>query len=324
MSRPLRIQYPGAWYHVMNRARRGHDLYPDRAHMVAFLNLLKETADMFNLKVSSYCLMSTHYHLLVQTPDGNLSRCMRHLNGIYTQRFNVVNKCDGTLFRGRYKSILVDADSYLLELVRYIHRNPLRAGIAKKPDQYVWSSHLGYLSDDQEWEWLHKEFVLGMLGKYRAVRIKKYRQFVEKQDAEQLLSFFEKTNLPSLLGSNKFVEWAKAKFFEGSIHKDVPQSKILAPDRPTIINAVCGFYKADEKDIAAVRRGVQNEPRDVAIYLLRTICGEPLMRIGQAFGMTQYSSVSSAIERIKKKRQNDSRFQKRLKEVIESVNKGQT
>jgi hypothetical protein len=249
---------------------------------------------------------------------------MRHLNGIYTQRFNVVNKCDGTLFRGRYKSILVDADSYLLELVRYIHRNPLRAGIAKKPDQYVWSSHLGYLSDDQEWEWLHKDFVLGMLEKYKAVRIKKYRQFVEKQDAEQLLSFFEKTNLPSLLGSNKFVEWAKAKFFEGSIHKDVPQSKILAPDRPTIIKAVCGFYNAAEKDIAAVRRGVQNEPRDVAIYLLRTICGEPLMRIGQAFGMTQYSSVSSAVERIKKKRQNDSRFQKRLKEVIESVNKGQT
>mgnify|MGYP003969031345 FL=1 len=292
--------------------------------MVAFLDLLKETADMFNLKVSAYCLMSTHYHLLVQTPDGNLSRCMRHLNGIYTQRFNVVNKCDGTLFRGRYKSILVDADSYLLELVRYIHRNPLRAGIAKKPDQYVWSSHLGYLSDDQEWEWLHKDFVLGMLEKYKAVRIKKYRQFVEKQDAEQLLSFFEKTNLPSLLGSNKFVEWAKAKFFEGSIHKDVPQSKILAPDRPTIIKAVCGFYNAAEKDIAAVRRGVQNEPRDVAIYLLRTICGEPLMRIGQAFGMTQYSSVSSAVERIKKKRQNDSRFQKRLKEVIESVNKGQT
>ena len=324
MSRPLRIQYPGAWYHVMNRARRGQDLYPGRVHMDAFLDLLKETVDMFSLKVSSYCLMPTHYHLLVQTPDGNLSRCMRHLNGIYTQRFNALNKCDGTLFRGRYKSILVDADSYLLELVRYIHRNPLRAGIAKKPDQYVWSSHLGYLSDDQEWEWLHKEFVLGMLGKYRAVQIKKYRQFVEEQDAEQLLSFFEKTNLPSLLGSNKFVEWAKAKFFEGSIHKDVPQSKILAPDRPTIINAVCGFYKADEKDIVAVRRGVQNEPRDVAIYLLRTICGEPLMQIAQAFGMTQYSSVSCAVERIKKKRQNDSRFQKRLKEVIESVNKGQT
>ena len=104
---------------------------------------------------------------------------------------------------------------------------------------------------------------------------------MEKQDAEQLLSFFEKTNLPSLLGGNKFVEWAKANFFKGRIQKDVPQSKMLAPDRRAIINAVCGFYKVHEKDIAAVRRGVKNEPRDVVIYLLRTICGKPLMRIGQ-------------------------------------------
>ena len=324
MSRPLRIQYPGAWYHVMNRARRGQDLYPDRAHMAAFLDLLKETVDMFNLKVSSYCLMPTHYHLLVQTPDGNLSRCMRHLNGIYTQRLNVLNKCDDTLFRGRYKWILVDADSYLLELVRYIHRNPLRAGIIKDLNQYVWSSHCGYLSDDQDWEWLHKEFVLGMLAKNRTVQIKKYRQFVEKQDAEQLLSFLEKTNVPSLLGGNKFVEWAKSKFLEGNVQKDLPQSKILAPDGPIIINAVCGFYKAEEKDIIAVRRGIQNEPRDVAIYLLRTMCGKPLMQIGQEFGITQYSSVSSAVERIKKKRQNESRFKERLKKVIESVEKGQT
>ena len=99
---------------------------------------------------------------------------------------------------------------------------------------------------------------------------------------------------------------------------------MLAPDRRAIINAVCGFYKVNEKDIAAVKRGVKNEPRDVIIYLLRTICGEPLMRIGQELGMTQYSSVSSAVERIKKNRQNDNLFQKRLEEVVESVNKGQT
>ncbi len=124
-------------------------------------------------------------------------------------RYNVLNKCDGTLFRGRYKAILVDVDSYLLELIRYIHRNPLRAGIVKKLDQYVWSSYRGYLSHDQNWEWLHKEFVLGMLTNHSAVRIKKYKQFVEKQDGEQSLSFFEKTNLPSMLGSRKFVEWVK-------------------------------------------------------------------------------------------------------------------
>ena len=145
MSRPLRIQYPDAWYHVMNRARRGQDLFPDQTDMDTFINLLKETAAMFNLKVSAFCLMPTHYHLLIQTPDANLARCMRHINGVYTQRYNVRNKCDGTLFRGRYKSILVDTDNYLLELVRYIHRNPLRSGLVDKMDPYSWSSHRGYL-----------------------------------------------------------------------------------------------------------------------------------------------------------------------------------
>ena len=181
--------------------------------------------------------------------------------------------------------------------LRYIHRNPLRAGIVTKLGQYVWSSHRGYLSDDQRWEWLHKEFVLGMLAKNRAIQIKKYKQFVEKQDAEQLLSFFEKTNLSSILGDKTFVEWVKAKFFKGKFDKDVPQSKILAPDGRAIIKAVCDFYNTDEKAVSNVRRGVQNEPRDVAIYLLRTVCGEPLMRIGHEFGMTQYSSVSSAVNR---------------------------
>jgi len=209
----------------MNRARRGQDLFPVKEDMGTFLDLLKEAAAMFNLKVSAYCLMPTHYHLLVQTPDANLARCMRHLNGVYTQRYNVRHKCDGTLFRGRYKSILVDVDSYLLELVRYIHRNPLRAGLVGKIDQYTWSSHKGYLSADHQWDWLHKDFVLGMLAKYRAVQIKKYRQFVEKQDAEQLVSIFEKATLPSMLGGKKFAEWVKAKFFKGQIDKDIPQGR---------------------------------------------------------------------------------------------------
>ncbi len=323
MSRPLRIQYPGAWYHVMNRARHGQDLFPDKAGRGTFLDLLKETSVMFNLKAAAFCLMPTHYHILVQTPDANLARCMRHINGVYTQRYNVRNKCDGTLFRGRYKSILVDADSYLLELVRYIHRNPLRAGLVSKMDQYAWSSHQGYLSDAEEWEWLHKNFVLGMLAKYKAVQIRKYRQFVEKPDSEELVSVFDKTNLPSMLGGKKFIKWVKDRFFKGKIEKDIPQSKTLTPDRSTIVRAVCDFYDVAEKELVAVRRGIENEPRDVAIYLLRSVCGEPLMRIGGKFGMARYSSVSSAVDRIKKKRLNNNRFIERLNALIDMMKKGQ-
>jgi putative transposase len=118
MSRPLRIDYPNAWHHVMNRARGGAALFVEEADYQQFIDLLQETADLFNVNVTAYCLIPNHYHLMVQTPDANLSRCMRHLNGVYTQKYNMAHGCDGTLFRGRYKSILVDADNYVLQLVR--------------------------------------------------------------------------------------------------------------------------------------------------------------------------------------------------------------
>jgi REP element-mobilizing transposase RayT len=156
MSRPLRIQYPDAWYHVMNRGRRGENVFADNADYKTFLALLQETSEMFDLRVSAFCLMSNHYHILVQTPAANLARAMRHVNGVYTQRFNRRWNIDGQLFRGRYKSVLVEEDSHLLELLRYIHRNPVRADMCVNVGDYPWSSHKGYLSSATRWDWLHK------------------------------------------------------------------------------------------------------------------------------------------------------------------------
>jgi REP-associated tyrosine transposase len=124
MSRPIRIAYPGAWYHVMNRGRRAEDIYLDKKDDNAFVERLKETSQAWNIRMAAYCLMPNHYHMLVHTPEGNISRAMRPINGIYTYRFNSRHHVDGQLFRGRYKSILVNGDSHLLQLVRYIHRNP--------------------------------------------------------------------------------------------------------------------------------------------------------------------------------------------------------
>ena len=106
MSRPLRIQYPDAWYRVMNRGRRGESVFHNGTDYLGFIELLKESVEMWQVRIAAYCLMRNHYHLLVQTPEANLSRCMRHINGVYTQRFNRSHSCDGQLFRGRYKSIL--------------------------------------------------------------------------------------------------------------------------------------------------------------------------------------------------------------------------
>ena len=324
MSRPLRIDYPNAWHHVMNRARRGQDLFVDKADYQQFIDLLQEITDLFNVNVAAYCLMPTHYHLMLQTPDANLSRCMRHLNGVYTQRYNVSHSCDGTLFRGRYKSILVDADNYVLQLVRYIHRNPLKAGLVKRLDQYVWSSHKGYLSKAKKWNWLYKHFVLDMLTTQINSQIQIYRQFMAQEQDEDLVRVLDGKNPPSMLGSEKFISWIKDRFFKKKKDKEVPASKELAPDLDTIISEVSRYYKVRPTKLKAVRRGIENEPRDVAMYLIRSMRAEPLMRVGENFGLNQYSSVSSAVTRVKAKLQKDRKFKDCLEHIESNILKGQT
>jgi putative transposase len=299
MSRPLRIQYPDAWYHVMNRGRRGETVFSEKEDYYVFIRLLKELVDVYNLKIAAYCLVSSHYHLLIQTPDGNLARCMRHLNGVYAQCYNRTHHCDGQLFRGRYKSILLDADSYLLEFVRYIHRNPLEAGIVDNLDKYRWSSHKGYLSDSKKWNWLHKNFILSFFSREKDKGIKRYREFVSVEAPEKVNKVLAGRKLPSVLGGEGFINNVKEKFFDRKLYEEIPDSRSLAPDVERIQEIVCGAYNVSKDDLLLSRRGFFNEPRNVAIYLSRRINGERLKEIGREFGIKKYSSVSSIIERMK-------------------------
>ncbi len=156
---------------------------------------------MWNLQISAYCLMSNHYHLLVHTPECNISRCIRHVNGVYTQRFNRKHKTDGQLFRGRYKAVVIEDDSHILEILRYIHWNPLRAGIVKILVNYTWSSHQGYLSDAKKWAWLHKEFMQSMISTRKSRYKQAYPDFVSLGDSEEIERFYSRKNLPSVLVS---------------------------------------------------------------------------------------------------------------------------
>ena len=319
MSRPLRIQYPGAWYHVMSRGRRGEVVFSEEGDFLVFIELLKETVEMWKVRVGAYCLMPNHYHLLIQTPYANLSRCMRHLNGIYTQRFNRSHNCDGQLFRGRYKSILVDADSYLLELVRYIHRNPVEAGVVDELYKWAWSSHEGYISGSKKWDWLHKNFILTLFSADKREGIKKYKEFISTEAPEEINHIFAGSKWPSVLGSEGFTNKAKGKFFNKELYEEVPESRSLAPAVERIKEVVCRAYNAENDDLLLSKRGVFNEPRDMAIYLVRRFRGEKLKDIGREFNMDNYSSVSSAIERMKKGISQDRKLRNRVEELEASL-----
>lgn len=315
MSRPLRIEYPDAWHHVMNRGRRLEEIFLDKEDYKTFLELIRESVEMWNVRIGAYCLMTNHYHLLIQTPAANLSRCMRHINGVYTQRFNKRHNLDGQLFRGRYKSMLVDADSYLLQLVRYIHRNPLRAGLVANLDEYNWSSHKGYKSNGKKWDYLHKGFILSMLTEDKRQWHSAYKQFVSMEDAKEISLIFKKEKMPSLVGSKRFIGWVKKRFFHEKDHKEVPESSVLAPEIETIKEVVCKAYDINISDLLVSKRGVFNEPRNVAIYLTRRLRYNGLDEICKRFHMSRYSSASSAIERMKNELSKNREMRKRVEKI---------
>ena len=272
MSRPLRIEYPNAWYHVLNRGRWEEPIFREAKDYDNFLQTVQEACEFWHLRVVAYCLMATH--LLVQTPHSNLSRCLRHIDGVYTQRFNRKHGHDGPLFRGRFKALLIEADSYLLQLVRYIHRNPIQAGLAETLNDYPWSSHKGYLSKHPKWKWLHKEVVMEMLAGKPEERVKAYWNYVTIEDDRRLIRILSKNRWPAVLGSEKFIKGIKGKYFQKKADGEVPQSKELAPEMGAIIGIVSEYYQVKGEDLVHSRRGYCNEARNVAMYLSRRLRGD--------------------------------------------------
>ncbi len=204
MSRPLRIEYKDAIYHIMNRGRRREDIFLDDGDRYLFLSVLTETVKLFHIKIYSYCLMPNHYHLLICTPEANISRAMRHINGVYTQKINKKHKLEGTLFKGRYKSILIDGDSYFMECVRYIHRNPIKAGLEQAFGLYKWTSHKYYINKKKRPDWICVDEALSYFSKYEKSAIKEYNQYVNLDISEDFEKRLTGSNWPSVLGSDKF------------------------------------------------------------------------------------------------------------------------
>lgn len=178
MTRPLRLEFPGALYHVTSRGDHREAIYRDAVDRQAWLDTIALVCKRFNFVVHAYCQMTNHYHLLVETVDGNLSQGMRQLNGLYTQAYNRRHRLVGHLFQGRYKAILVQKESYLLELTRYVVLNPLRARMVTSLDDWPWSSHHCVLGNQPAPPWLDTEWLLCQFGKTNDEAIPAYCNFV--------------------------------------------------------------------------------------------------------------------------------------------------
>ena len=289
----------------MNRGRRRERVFEDDADYHGFVSLLQEASLLWDTRISAYCLMPNHYHLLIHTPLGNLSRCMRHINGVYTQRYNRAHGCDGQLFRGRFKAILVDGDSFLLQLVRYIHRNPVRAGIADRPDLYSWSSHLGYLSSASLWNWLYKDFFLSILSPRKSARRAAYRRYMAMEDREEITRIIGGSKWPAFLGDESSVNRLKTRFLKDKTHPQVPDSHALAPEVRQIIEVVCFQYRLSFSELIKCRRGRFNEQRAVAIHIVRMLRKDSFAAIGLAFGLRSYSAVGAVLDSIQKRLASD-------------------
>jgi len=300
MPRPLRIEYEDAYYHVMNRGRGRQNIFHDKDYFEAFLKTLEEAHQRFGIQILCYCLMSNHYHLLVKTPEANLGRAMRHINGLYTQRYNRLKKSDGPLFRGRYKAILVEEDSYQLQLSRYIHRNPIDAKVVKVLADYQWSSYPFYIGNIQPPKWLFQKEIYGQLGP-RTNQKGKYRAFVEEGVDEEIKRFYSKSNIMPYIGSDEFREWVYKR--KGTQDPSISREMVnqFRPSIDEIIQRVSEAFKVSVESIRQSRRGrvPDNIPRWGAMYLSQECSGALLTEIATGFGLKRAGSVPTTIMKLR-------------------------
>ena len=211
-------------------------------------------------------------------------------------------------------------DSYLLQAVRYIHRNPLQAGLTDNIDVYKWSSHRGYISVAKKWDWLRKNHILSMLSKNRKDWLRNYKKRVSVDEEGEVAKKISGKKWPVCLGPQSFIDLIKKTCGAEKINKDMPSMLGLLPDKSQILEAVCKAYDTRSLEILKMRRGKMNEARNVAIYLTRKLRRDTLKEIGVQFDIDNDSTVSSVMERMKKRLSGDRKFLRWVDKIAESIN----
>lgn len=276
MARPLRVEYPGAIYHVSSRGNARSDIYLEDSDRENFLDTLAGAINRFGWVCHAYCLMTNHYHLVIETPEANLARGMRQLNGVYTQRFNRRHHRVGHIFQGRYKAILVERDAYLLELGRYVVLNPVRAGMVKHVWEWPWSSYRATAGMEASPSWLNTDWLLSQFGKQRRRCRSRYVQFVNEGVNGRRI--WDELNQQVYLGTDEFVEEVKSKLSGEADLSEVPREQ----------------WKPSGKSLAEYADAFKNKSEAMARAYLEG--GYRMNEIAKHFSV-HYATVSRAVKR---------------------------
>src|SRR5512143_1054831 len=281
MARPLRIEYPGAVYHVTSRGNDKKAVFKDDQDRETFLKILAHVNRRYHWLCHAYCLMDNHYHLMIETPDGNLALGMRQLNGVYTQARNKRYNKTGHLFQGRYKAILIQKDTHLLEVCRYVVLNPVRARMVEKPEDWRWSSYRAAAGKEAARPCLTTDWILGQFSRTRAKAEREYRQFVQWGIGKETI--WKEVKGQTLLGEDDFVDSLSGHLKR---HKDIPEiPKSLRyanrPELKKIFNesTLADKRKRDRKIAEAVekygytQRSIADHLGVHATYVSRILCG---------------------------------------------------
>jgi putative transposase len=295
MARPLRIEYEGAFYHVTARGNERKPVFFASSDYRRFKEYLKEAQDKHHCLLHAYVLMTNHYHLLIETPEGNLGRVMHFINASYTNHFNRKHQRSGHLFQGRYKAILVDKDNYLLQLSLYLHLNPVRAGVVSRPEAYPYSSYSSFIAGKED-NLVSRDLIWGMISPDPKDAPKQYRRFVESVMDEEVENPLKSTFGGVILGGQRFVKEALARLKEETLEdKDISHGSELrrVSGMGDVIAAVCTRFHLG-REVFLENPG---DLRDITIFLLKKHTGMTNRQISQLPGFPNYSAVAKAYQR---------------------------
>lgn len=307
MARKPRIHFPGALYHVISRGNQRQDIFLDDKDLNTFLSYLSEYKTRYPLHLYAYSLMKNHFHLLLEVEGAPLSKIMQSLLFRYTRYFNKRYGKVGHLFQGRYKAILCDKDTYLLELVRYIHLNPIRAKVVRDPEKYPWTSHASYVGKMKN-NLIEEGFVLGQFGKKKSLARRRYKRFVlEELHSGHQEKYYEVKD-QRFLGEDSFIDHIEVERGDReNVVYDIP-IQVIAQE----VSKATGIAQSSLYSLTRGREGAHG--RSMVAYLARLISGHSVAGIAQHFQRSPMR-ISQAIIKF----ENELRKDKHLSETIEKM-----